>query len=124
MNEISRFLVAAVLGCEFGIGVRSGCFCAHPYLMHLLENSPQKAQQVRQNIISGDRTDMPGMVRASLGLYNTGEDIDALVEALQIIDRRDFQGKYFQDNASGEVIPKDWHPDFNSFFLWINDLSF
>jgi cysteine desulfurase / selenocysteine lyase len=30
LDEISYFLISAVLGCEFGIGVRSGCFCAHP----------------------------------------------------------------------------------------------
>jgi cysteine desulfurase/selenocysteine lyase len=30
------FLVAAILGYEGGIGVRSGCFCAHPYVVHPL----------------------------------------------------------------------------------------
>ena len=29
-------LVAARLSAEFGIGVRHGCFCAHPYLLRLL----------------------------------------------------------------------------------------
>ena len=29
-------LVAAVLADEHGVGVRSGCFCAHPYIAHLL----------------------------------------------------------------------------------------
>ena len=29
-------LVAARLSAEFGIGVRHGCFCAHPYLIRLL----------------------------------------------------------------------------------------
>jgi selenocysteine lyase/cysteine desulfurase len=29
-------LVAAVLGHESGIAVRSGCFCAQPYVSHLL----------------------------------------------------------------------------------------
>jgi selenocysteine lyase/cysteine desulfurase len=28
---VSHFLLAAILGYEGGIGVRSGCFCAHPY---------------------------------------------------------------------------------------------
>jgi hypothetical protein len=34
MTGISHFLVAAILGYEGGIGVRSGCFCAHPYVVH------------------------------------------------------------------------------------------
>ncbi len=33
-------LVAARLSAEFGIGVRHGCFCAHPYLLRLLGRRP------------------------------------------------------------------------------------
>ncbi len=33
LKGISHFLVAAILGHEFGIGVRNGCFCAPPYLL-------------------------------------------------------------------------------------------
>ena len=33
-------LVAARLSAEFGIGVRHGCFCAHPYLLRLLGVGP------------------------------------------------------------------------------------
>ena len=33
-------LVAARLSAEFGIGVRHGCFCAHPYLLRLLGVDP------------------------------------------------------------------------------------
>ena len=36
VKGVSHFLVSAILGYEFGIGVRSGCFCAHPYILHLL----------------------------------------------------------------------------------------
>ncbi len=34
------------------------------------------------------------MVRISLAAYNTSEDLDALVETLVRIARRDFHGKY------------------------------
>jgi selenocysteine lyase/cysteine desulfurase len=37
LEGISHFKVASILGYEFGIGVRSGCFCAHPYILHLLK---------------------------------------------------------------------------------------
>ena len=33
-------LVAARLSAEFGVGVRHGCFCAHPYLIRLLGVGP------------------------------------------------------------------------------------
>lgn len=112
----SHFLVAAILGHEFGIGVRNGCFCAHPYLLHLLGLSPQEAEQVRTRILSGDRSDMPGLIRISFGLYNTFAEIDALVSALKEIARGHYQGVYLQDPASGEFTPKDWQPNFDRYF--------
>ena len=36
VEGLSHALVAARLSAEDGIGVRHGCFCAHPYLMRLL----------------------------------------------------------------------------------------
>lgn len=36
LDSKSHFLVASILGHEYEIGVRSGCFCAHPYVIHLL----------------------------------------------------------------------------------------
>lgn len=51
---------------RLGIAVRTGHHCAEP-LMH--------------------RFNIPGTVRASFGLYNTREEVDALVHALQRISR-------------------------------------
>ena len=36
VDGMHHALVAARLSAEFGIGVRHGCFCAHPYLIRLL----------------------------------------------------------------------------------------
>src|SRR5450759_1890288 len=41
-------LLAANLGYAFGIGVRNGCFCAHPYRLHLLGVVDEEAQQVSE----------------------------------------------------------------------------
>lgn len=116
LEGTSHFLVAAILGYEFGIGVRSGCFCAHPYLLHLLGLTSREANAVRERMLAGDRSDMPGMVRASFGLYNTREDVDALAEALECIARGEYQGEYLQDRATGEYSPLGWEPDFESYF--------
>lgn len=105
LDGISHFLAAAVLGFEFGIGVRHGCFCAHPYLLHLMQVPPDKVNATRQGILAGDRREVPGMVRISFGLYNTIEDVDAAVEALRCIARREWKGDYRQDAASGEYHP-------------------
>jgi selenocysteine lyase/cysteine desulfurase len=109
-------LTAAILSHEFGIGVRNGCFCAHPYLLHLLAIPPEEADRVRADILAGDRSNMPGLVRISFGLYNTLEEVDALVEALAAISRGEYQGTYEQDSASGAFHPRGWEPDFESYF--------
>jgi cysteine desulfurase/selenocysteine lyase len=116
MKGMSHFKVAAILGHEFSIGVRSGCFCAHPYILHLLGLSQAEAQQVREQMLAGDKREMPGLVRASFGLYNTLEEIDVLTEALESISAGKYQGRYVQDTASGEYNLEGWQPDFERFF--------
>jgi selenocysteine lyase/cysteine desulfurase len=105
-----------VLGYEFGIGVRSGCFCAHPYILHLLGLSSEEAAEVRRRMIEGDKSEMPGLIRASFGLYNTRTEVDTLVDALHHISAGEYKGKYTQDKASGEYTPVGWQPEFNDYF--------
>jgi selenocysteine lyase/cysteine desulfurase len=116
LKKVPHFLAAAVLGYEFGIGVRSGCFCAHPYILHLLGLSPQEAAEVRQRMLEGDKSEMPGLIRASFGLYNTLEEVDVLIAALERISRGDYKGKYTQDKSTGEYSPVDWHVDFSEYY--------
>ena len=39
-------LLAAVLSAEYGIGIRHGCFCAHPLMMRLLRVDDAEAQRL------------------------------------------------------------------------------
>jgi selenocysteine lyase/cysteine desulfurase len=116
LEGMSHFLVSSILGHEFGIGVRSGCFCAHPYLMKLLGYPQDEALNVRTNILSGDRREMPGLVRASFGLYNAYADVDCFVEGLSQIARGAYQGVYHQEKASGEYHPQGWNVRFEDYF--------
>jgi selenocysteine lyase/cysteine desulfurase len=118
LQGLSHFKVAAILGYEFGIGVRSGCFCAHPYILHLLGLSSEEAQAVRQRMLSGNKTNMPGLVRASFGLYNTIEEVDTFVEALKAIAHGKYQGKYVQEAKSGEYRLAGFSPDFEQYFTF------
>lgn len=109
-------LVSAILGTEWGIGVRSGCFCAHPYVTHLLGLDKNALNQFRQDVRQGNRSTMPGFVRISFGLYNTAEEVDKLAEALNAVAGRQFKGKYHQDKTTGEYNAIDWQPDLSKFF--------
>ena len=116
MKGTDHFKAAAILGYEFGIGVRSGCFCAHPYILHLLGLSPEQADGVRERMQAGDRSNMPGLIRASFGLYNNFEDVDAFVDALKHIEQGEYRGVYIQNKATGEYLPQGWTPDFEEYF--------
>jgi selenocysteine lyase/cysteine desulfurase len=78
-------LLAAILSAEHGIGVRHGCFCAHPLLTHLLGVPEADVRRLHAELRAGRWPPLPGAVRASLGLGTTPEEIDRLVGALQEI---------------------------------------
>jgi selenocysteine lyase/cysteine desulfurase len=116
LAEVDHFKVASILGHEFGIGVRNGCFCAHPLILHLLGVDEAEAARVRDEMMHNKRDNMPGLIRASFGLYNTTEDVDRLIEALQAIAAGKYRGQYRQDVASGEFHPEGWVPNFEQYF--------
>ena len=115
LDGFSHFLVAAILGYEGGIGVRSGCFCAHPYVVHLLRLPDEETDLWKKQILEGDKSNMPGMVRASFGCYNNEEDVDRLIEALKRIVDGDIQGDYFLDRATGEFVPREYQESFDAY---------
>ncbi len=116
MPGIPHALVAAILSCEGGIGVRTGCFCAHPYVLRLLEISPDKAEAHRRRILSGDRSQLPGLVRVSFGFYNTKAEVDHLVHMLHEIADGRYDGRYSLDKRSGAYVPDDFHPRLDAYF--------
>ncbi|GGC65037.1 class V aminotransferase [Siccirubricoccus deserti] len=104
-------LVAAVLGAEFGIGVRNGCFCAHPCMLHLLGLTAAESAQARDRISAGDHSSIPGMVRLSFGCYNTLAEVDLVADALGSIARRAYRGTYEVDAVTGEHVPRGFLPE-------------
>ncbi len=116
MDGVSHFLLAAILGYEGGIGVRSGCFCAHPYVVHLLGLDDSGTAKWRQQMLGGDRSNMPGLVRMSFGCYNDRSDVDRLVSMLYRVAEGDYQGDYQLDRASGEYIPGNFSDAMSGYF--------
>ncbi len=97
--------VAAILANEWGVGVRSGCFCAHQYVAYLLGVSDEHAQKLRESVVSGLSVELPGMVRASLGLTTSRADIDRLIAGLQAIARGEIRATYVM-NEHGDIEPE------------------
>lgn len=73
LRDLPHAEVARRLNDEFNIAVRSGCFCAQPYVRALLQQADQA---------SGPDA---GLVRVSFGLYNTEADVDLFLNALEHI---------------------------------------
>jgi selenocysteine lyase/cysteine desulfurase len=106
IENIPHALVAARLSAENGIGVRHGCFCAHPYLMRLLGFSEAEVAEYRNEVRRGDRSRMPGAVRASAGINTTEEDVSRLVQAVaRIAGGEPTPVDYVQDRRTGDFIP-------------------
>ena len=100
-------MVAARLSAEFAVGVRHGCFCAHPYLVRLLGLSDDEVKRYRRDVLAGDRRSIPGAVRASAGISATAEDIDRLCHAVALIaDGSPPPVEYHQDATTGDWWPK------------------
>ena len=92
-DKYPHALLAAILGYEWGIGVRNGCFCAHPYMEHLLGISEDEVRKWFDVVRQGNRGTLPGFVRVSLGLYNTMDDIEYLAQAIETIHRDGPEGR-------------------------------
>ncbi len=74
---------SATLDAHYGIATRNGCFCAHPLLHRLLHLGD--TSQWTEALSQGRSVDLPGAVRAAVGLYNTQEELDLLFTAIDDI---------------------------------------
>ena len=102
--------VGSVLEYEYGIGCRSGCLCASPYVKRLLGISDVFVKQIIQKIEDeDDKRGISGVVRISFSLYTSKEDIDYLCFALENI----INGKYksYIQNKDGSFVPETFKPE-------------
>jgi selenocysteine lyase/cysteine desulfurase len=82
MERVLSFRVGKELAFRDGIGVRVGCHCAHITVKHILQVSQglERFQHLIQKLLPA--LQFPGVVRMSLGLANSDEDVDRLMEGL------------------------------------------
>jgi len=84
MEGIYHRVLAEILSAESGIAVRSGLFCAHPYVEKLLNLGAQDLEYYHDH----PATPFPGMVRISFGLYNNREEIEIFIDLLRKISKK------------------------------------
>ncbi len=91
MKDMMANRVAKALA-ERGIGVRSGCHCAHLLIKHLLDVSPLLAQFQGLMLTLLPKLSLPGLTRMSLGIENDEEEVDTLIHVLGEIARQPKKG--------------------------------
>ena len=96
IDGVHHGLAAAALSHEWGVAVRNGCFCANPYVFHLLNMSKAAVEEVEGEVAADHRTALPGAVRASLAPYNDRAEVDRFVEAVGKVARGDLKAVYEQ----------------------------
>jgi selenocysteine lyase/cysteine desulfurase len=96
IEGIHHGLAAAALSHEWGVAVRNGCFCANPYVFHLLNMSKDAVQTVEGEVAADHRRALPGAVRASLAPYNDEHEVDRFAEAVEQVARGHLSASYEQ----------------------------
>ncbi|HET6558261.1 MAG TPA: aminotransferase class V-fold PLP-dependent enzyme [Prolixibacteraceae bacterium] len=88
MKSLLSSRVGSELATGGGIGVRTGCHCAHMIIKHLLHiSSPiEQFQRIMVNLFP--KLSLPGLVRVSFGIENSIEEIDLLIHMLRKIARQ------------------------------------
>jgi len=98
-------LLAAVLSAEYAIGIRHGCFCAHPLMMRLLKVDDAESHRLVDEFRAGRRERLPGAARMSLGLGSTTADVDAFADALRAIAAHGPRWTYAVADETAEFEP-------------------
>ena len=74
-------------------------------MVHLLGLSEEESESWRLQMLQGDKSLMPGMIRASFGCYNNMDDVDRLADMLEQITNGNYDGDYRLVRSTGEYVP-------------------
>jgi selenocysteine lyase/cysteine desulfurase len=110
IDGVPHGLLAARLAAEHGIGVRNGCFCAHPYMSRLLSLSEEQVWQFHRDVQRHQHHQIPGAVRASANRGTSLADIAALGAALRDIAAEPAEGNRYRVDAHGDYVMRDIRP--------------
>jgi selenocysteine lyase/cysteine desulfurase len=103
-------LVAARLSHEFGVGVRHGHLCQFPFVARLLGLSEREVGEVREKVLSGEKSAMYGVVRASFGMGNTPDEVVRIGDVLEEIAATPERSSLYLRQPDGNWQPKKLPP--------------
>lgn len=81
IENIDHQKVAEILAKSYGVSVRQGWFCAHPYCRRIMGLNEKMASK----FLLDKTISMPGMIRVSFGIYNNQNEVDYFLEAIESI---------------------------------------
>ena len=81
IDQMYHHDVAELLAKKYGISVRHGWFCAHPYCRRLMNVSEDEAKL----FLEDTNEKMLGMVRISFAIYNSVDEVDKFLNAVDDI---------------------------------------
>jgi cysteine desulfurase/selenocysteine lyase len=105
---------ATALNYEYAIGVRSGSFCTQPYISRLLKLDSEARLEYFNNLKEDHREKIPGAIRASVGIYNSIEEMDYFIEAISNIANGEYKLNYKVDGC--KYIPENVKFETKSYF--------
>lgn len=108
IENVNHALATEILSAEHGVGVRGGCFCAHPYVIELLGINKDELKLLKSHKVAKEQQPIPGLIRVSFGLYNTKDDVDRVVKGLKSICNGNYDTDYKFDSATGNYEIKGW----------------
>jgi selenocysteine lyase/cysteine desulfurase len=116
IDKLLHAKVAAILSYEHGVGVRNGCFCSHPFILQLLHVPETTATDIRTWLKEGNHSNIPGGIRVSFGLYNTEEELNRLIDAMNRIIEGKYSDNYREDPKDGAFHPTSITPEYHRFY--------
>lgn len=92
IGDINNGLVSEILNNEAAIATRNGRFCAHPYLNFLMHRTD--SEEIIKRLRNHEQFDIGGAVRISFGIFNSHDEIDEVIDALEMIAGKKWKGNY------------------------------
>jgi selenocysteine lyase/cysteine desulfurase len=97
--------VGKELALQGGIGVRYGCHCAHVLVKHILGVGPKLEKFQRIIVTLFPKLQLPGVVRVSMGIGNTSEEVDRLLDVLNEIAKKTTKSANKKTTSSKKTKP-------------------